>query len=129
MAHVIHETAKRLAEAGFPKPTPEVGQYWHCCDSLSCARLIVPSSVSDDDQSFDIKKHFYLDVQQNRRGIDFFAPSATDILKELRGLNWSLGFDKQKFCCFENKQFGAWFWHENPAEAAALAWFHENENK
>lgn len=60
---------------------------------------------------------------------EWHAPTATDILKEIPG--WNLAYTKAfKWVVYwdapglaEPIQFS----HENPAEAAAQAWFYENQ--
>jgi len=100
------ETAKLLADAGFPKPAPDYGQTWYTHYGIP-GSVTAPSKWSDNGE--------------------VFAPTATDIMRELPG--WNLSY---------TKVFG-WivYWdapglpepiqfsHENPAEAAAQAWFHE----
>jgi len=117
---VNFETAKRLKEAGFPQP-----------------------------QVFNATQRSYID---NGKGIcyvaddgeeigdnEYFAPSATDILKELGptfllsvGYVLKVNQNERPFICVETVEnisdCKRGFSHENPAEACAAAWLDKNEN-
>lgn len=102
--HIVSfETAKRLANAGFPKPAPDYGQTWYT--HYGC-----PGSVTDLSKWSD--------------NGEVFAPTATDILRELP--NWSICYTASGWACFFDDFI---IEHSNPAEAAARAWFFENEKK
>lgn len=111
MQAVTFETAKRLAEAGFPQPSPDYGQTWYTHDGS-------PGSVTSLSKWSD--------------NGEVFAPAATDILRELPGWNlcydtvigWHVWFDDVAEWDYCEPPF---FKHENPAEAAAQAWFYENK--
>lgn len=102
-------TSKLLEEAGFQKPAPDYGQVWY-------THYGSPGSVTDLSKWSD--------------NGEVFAPTATDILRELPG--WNLAYTTAlKWIVFwdavslsEPIQFR----HDNPAEAAALAWFYEKQN-
>lgn len=87
---VSFETAKRLKEAGFPQPEPEVGQFWYRKHPSLAITLEFAQSVEPDENGgsrfytlwvgtedtggkfYDCKKHDLI-----------FAPTSTDILREL----------------------------------------------
>jgi len=122
-----YETSKRLKEAGFPQPTPEVGQVWY--DDLN--RPVCVRVVFDEYVAFSI----FGSLENMSAGNEFvknhcsFAPTATDILREL-------GFEFQgyfaaivnEFVCLQDGAPGVRSWqHENLAEACAMAWLSINE--
>jgi len=98
MNTVTFETAKRLKEAGFPQPEPEFGQVWYSPNGAIRVIYI---------KTYDL----------------VFAPSATDILKEIPFFG-SLSFEvyetRFEFRVWEGLKLIAK--NENPHEAAALAW-------
>ena len=101
---VTFETAKKLHTAGFSQPEARYYQAWY--DEYGILSIII---TGEDYQYF--------------AGV-VFAPTATDILQEL-GDGYFLMLDG----CFEidqmSEQYGtspAISRHENPAEAAALAY-------
>lgn len=118
MAHVIHETAKRLAGAGFPQPKPEQLQNWYSEEGQHNVLVLV---------------EFYDKSSELIGETDFFAPTATDILEELPG--WNLCYTNQLgWQCWmdssdENGYKHVVFSNANPAEALAQAWFYQNEIK
>ncbi len=131
---VTFELAIRLKEAGFPQPTPEAGQCWHNPDF----GLFVIGAVIGASALIFYKDGYY----GFKKGLPsfqdcVFAPTATDILREL-------SFD----CVLGTKKLGGWIcgsWRlissdhmkffvagmhdENPAEAAASAWLKLQEEK
>ncbi len=114
MEHITTpETAQRLKMAGFPQPEPTPGQIWHCgCD------FEWPTIVATSDMLVDGVEDGVIDTKYA-----LYAPTATDILREL-GKGWVLVYDtiRNEFLC---SKFPKLIYHENPAEAAALAWLHE----
>ena len=113
--HVSSDTAILLRDTGFPIPEFEAGQHWYGED------LVVILSYGGGNPEF----RAYGDNFSWRESfdLDVFAPTATDILKELPGARLEFGID-----C-HTKSGESWscekFSHEtNPAEAAALAWLH-----
>lgn len=100
------ETSKHLAEAGFPKPAPDYGQIWY-------THYGSPGSVTNLSKWID--------------NGEVFAPTATDILRELPG--WHLTYATEiGWHVWLDDETDRFFKHKNPAEAAALAWFYEKEN-
>lgn len=107
MNHVTAETARKLQEAGFPQPIATFGQIWHYRET---------------------EKHPWrqLVITQNQYlpPVCLFAPTATDILRELPGLSvyysglelWNTNnpFEGSFDCDFPPLN--------NPAEAAARFW-------
>jgi len=106
------ETAVRLKESGFPQPTPEAGQFWYNPNGI----LFVVYLVHEIVELYEIGRrnpsigHYWEDWT--------FAPTATDILRELGPL-FDLSYDCAEFWCGDKK---GW----NPAEAAAEAWIKLN---
>jgi len=108
MQVVSFQTAKRLKEAGFPQPETYDTFDWYYSKTGFLANHFDSACVIES---------------------DIFAPSATDILKEL-GRGWHLCYKK------ESRSWECWYqtvggasdkYHENPAEACAAAWLAKNE--
>ena len=121
MNFVSYETAVRLKEAGFPQPKPMFYQLWYSPNGESEIRL--PYYISP---LFGGASMIYNSV---------FAPTAPDILREL-GSSFSMFF-REEDKVFEPERESVFIVtcdslfvkpniHENPAEAAALAWFEAN---
>lgn len=111
--YVTPETAKKMKEAGFPQPDFKFGQLWYETERQDFA--IVGTG------KFELFK-------QHREGELIFAPTATDILREL-GDDYALHTEKGSFKCICTDIFRGGVTdgdfdgsHENPAEACYLAW-------
>lgn len=120
MQTVTLETAKRLKEAGFPQPkSPERGQFW---TFLFLPEM--PLCVGDCLGEMTLAEF---------SGADTFLPSATDILSHLPEYAIAVHIDYYGECgeawfCWDTLAPENTFKHPtNPAEVAAMAWFHENE--
>lgn len=130
--HVTLATAQRLKDAGFPQPEFAFGQFWY---SLGYQINIYVRAARPN-----IKNHIFigetLTTQHHTANEVIFAPTATDILREL-GSDYSIcSFKISKVQWEVERRMMAGFnvlpftWvHENPAEAAALAWLSKNEKK
>lgn len=127
MRHVTFETAKRLAEAGFPQPEPQRGQLWYNKAGAEYI-IILADNLGMCDYSISPSGKVWLGRGLNDE--ELFAPTATDILFHLPGWNlayttacgWIAYWDAPGLA--EPIQFS----HENPAEVCAMAWFFEQEN-
>jgi len=128
------ETAVRLKEAGFPQPIPEAGQWWYNPDF---GVFLVGKLYMVDGR---LRNIFYPDTgkginKEIRLFVNFvFAPTATDILRELLPLIFELYYSKtnddfvlQRRSDDDNTLYA--FYNENPAEAVAEAWLKLNEKK
>ena len=133
---VTFETAKRLKAAGFPQPEPAFGQFWYNRSGTPC----IMSHRIDPESSLIVKSlhggAWYHMYEMKRNGGFVFAPSATDILRELKNNSgplfwWSLSPDEAiawrcvglgaiDTIAFDSR-------HENPAEACADAWLQLQE--
>ena len=119
---VTFETAKRLKAAGFPQGG------WHegvALYSSTGEKFIIGKDVSN---GFSIVNEWTVCSVETLEDDDFFAPSPTDILKEL-GEDYSLRivlyFTRPcEWCCFIGQE--TWE-HEKPAEACAAAWLSIHE--
>lgn len=128
---VTFETAVRLKEAGFSQPTPEAGQWWYNPDF---GPFLVGKLWMVDRR---LRNIFYPDTGKvvNKEIRLFpdcvFAPTATDILRELAGFC---------ICYLENGNSEGWtvlnyhkeyyaFDSDNPAASAAEAWLKLNDKK
>lgn len=108
---VTFETAKRLKDAGFPQPEPERGQAWY----FDSNEEDLPGVVVDV-----AERRFMLvfggtdpvEVRKSDRDHWLFAPTATDIMRQLPGL--PLVYDGPNFGIS-----GDWFSNLNPAELMA----------
>ena len=127
------ETAVRLKEAGFPQPQPGAGQWWHNPDF---GLFVVGIKWFADNREYRI---FYPGTGKTVLKSEAmflkcaFAPTATDILRELRdGSN--IGIMGKRFLCY-SPDFEHGIDHpgtpinDNPAEAVAEAWLKLNEKK
>ena len=123
MNTVTFEIAKRLNEGGFPQPEPEFGQFWYHNAGLQIAIM------ESNDAGGHIGKfiRFFGTVNGSLReksffSVSIFAPTATDILKEIPFVSLSFEVYETRF------EFRVWEGlkliakHENPHEAAAIAW-------
>jgi hypothetical protein len=116
MNTVTFETAKRLKEAGFPQPVPKDGQFWY----RPSGGIGYIDIVDSDGEIYALLNGEVKGV----KGFDsaIFAPAATDILKEIPFVSLSFEVYETRF------EFRVWEGlkliakHENPHEAAALAW-------
>lgn len=127
---VSFETAKRLKEAGFPQPEPEFGQFWYNGSDLLVvvkylgAKEWIACPLSGANWTRLFSAAFQRPIVF---GEPVFAPSATDILREL-GPGFVLYFDSPgRWVLSENNPYGLCTNHENPAEASAEAWLKLNE--
>lgn len=136
---VSFETAKRLKDAGFPQPEFDTGQFWY--NQYKAITFVGRWEVPDGgvDKSFCC-----MSVSSGRtdkivpvKHDAFFAPTATDILEQLTdhvAFYYVVGLSEARRCwqCIGFSIFDHpekyWF-AENPAEAAALAWLEINEKK
>lgn len=125
------ETSKRLANAGFPQPQKEAGQFWFAFDDKLC--IIESFSYSHKilcvRRIVDFKWHFI-----ENSDISFFAPSALDVLAQMPlhttlrkvGEDWACRYPiTQNAMAFDEA------YHECPHEACAEAWIklHNLENE
>ena len=130
---VTLETAVRLKEAGFPQPQPGAGQWWHNPDF---GLFVVGIKWFADNREYRI---FYPGTGKSVLKSEAmflkcaFAPTATDILRELRdGSN--IGIMGKRFLCY-SPDFEHGIDHpgtpinDNPAEAVAEAWLKLNAQK
>ena len=130
---VTLETAVRLKEAGFPQPQPGAGQWWHNPDF---GLFVVGIKWFADNREYRI---FYPRTGKTVLKSEAmflkcaFAPTATDILRELRdGSN--IGIMGKRFLCY-SPDFEHGIDHpgtpinDNPAEAVAEAWLKLNAQK
>jgi hypothetical protein len=132
--HCAYDTAKRLEQAGFPKPEIQFGQVWY--DGLQPGEWGVITGIN---RGFAFAFNSCLGGYERVFKLDerfTFAPTATDILKELPGWhilfsNFSLPNGEQKKmwrCACDDERLDE-FYHENPAEATAKAYLAINEKK
>lgn len=96
---VTFETAKKLKEAGFPQPSLEDGQFWYSSkEQVICFGHTVDNWCETD---YDVSA---------------FAPTATDILRQIPGAN--LKWNGSTFVCKYRGKVD----DTNPAECAAKMW-------
>lgn len=122
--HVTPQTAIILEEFGFPKPEPEFGQVWYAkpeliacvCvyNILSGIAVLRVIEKSETCYSYGLNPSSYI-----------FAPTDTDILKELKwySLDFDIGTEAWNLCIsIPLDQRIKIQSHKNPAELCALAW-------
>lgn len=133
---VIFETAVRLKEAGFPQPTPEFGQEWYNPEYGLFVVGFIDAPYARATIIYNNKSCVFSKNLPNFSDC-VFAPTATDILREL-----------SSDCVLGTKKLGGWIcgsWRlissdhmkffvagmhdEAPAEAPAEAWLKLNEKK
>lgn len=143
MSHVTYETAQRLKENHFPQPTGTAGQFWYgkkTAGNSDPGGLCV--LIGDDIGELRFRPVSGVENENNKFFV--FAPTATDILKELPQCYYlcftKIGWQVRSIIVEKPGQNQAWakgdvstHWaqatHENPAECAALAWLAINEKK
>ena len=82
--HVTPQTAIILEKVGFPKPEPEFGQVWYAKPEL-LACVYVYNILSGIAVLRVIEKSETCYSYRLHPGDYVFAPTATDILKQLKG--------------------------------------------
>ena len=97
------ETSIRLKEAGFPQPYPEFGQRWYNPDFgvFIVGFIHVPyarATIFYNNRSCVFSKNL-----PNFSGC-VFAPTATDILREL-GPHFDISYDCGEFWCRDEKDW------------------------
>ena len=117
---VTPETARKLKEAGFRQPSYSMCQIWYDPNGMKWIRMM-PSYWTNPENGFTVDNaNFKLAA---------FAPTATDILAELKG-EYFLDFDAETEEFFALKSVGAAFKFSNKkgCEALADAYFRMVEN-
>lgn len=123
MNHVISATAVRLKDAGFPQPVPEFGQIWY--DNEPGPHVLVHHAG----RVWEMATNRYAGtVGVDSEGGMVFAPTATDILRELDENHFLTTLLDGRFCVALFVGSGDSI-HNNPAEACAAAWLALNEKK
>lgn len=122
------ETSARLKAAGFPQPEYEKGQFWYDEDGNL---FLVFGFKNGEISGTYLQRSGYFGGGAIDKG-DCFAPTATDILREL-DFEFNLWFSPQKGEYFISKDIGHFCGpeniasHANSAEAAAPAYLSLNE--
>lgn len=129
--NVSFETAKKLKEAGFPQPEPEVGQVWYDEDgNMVWIRGLRENSYSSRRTASFVGElkgggMSTCTAEEMAEAGWVFAPTATDILRELpfgRGLHFDAGFFSVRVLRLNDSELIVDSVHENPAEACAPAY-------
>lgn len=119
MSHVTAATSRKLKEAGFPQPLPQEGQVWYVGRKQSKTTI----RQSENYRGMLIADTYIIGGKFSE--IADFAPTATDILREL-GKDFRLSIIDATWFVEEDKFGSRIFRHENPAEACAAAWLYKN---
>ena len=129
---VSFETALALEKAGFPQPEPEAGQLWYTQKGTACICLkVVPGWITF---AFPGDR----DTYDTRPGQVTFAPSVTDLLRELPQMSltfYSIGPNDDEWWMVEfydaiTPEGQVLSEHpNNPAEALAAAWLEKNKTQ
>lgn len=114
MNHATSDTAKRLKEAGLSPVRAEFGQVWY--DESGEPFLIAGLTPS----GYSIAKANEFGKKSSLDGC-VFAPTATDILRQLPDVPLEIGIDYYTLSG-ESWQCDKSVHETNPAEAAAMAW-------
>lgn len=132
------ETAIALRDAGFPQPTPEIGQYWYRAFKGHTITSMCSDVDNDGEPLYSFTDTFsrapgsFMRVFgrfSDEMNTMIFAPTATDILREL-GSGYYLTHENTLFQCASVDDYGHRFdyWTDkNPAEACAKAWLEKNK--
>lgn len=117
---VSYETSLKLKTAGFPQPELQKGQVWW--RSENWFELVSYADDGDIYYYMDGSGHSMIKSLSDFNGV--FAPTVTDVLREM-GADWLIGnygneWGVLQYHGGEFKYDGCM--HENPAEAAALAY-------
>jgi hypothetical protein len=115
--HTTAATARKLKEAGFQQPVPQEDQVWYSGRNQSKTTL----RQSENYRGMLIADTYIIGGKFSE--IADFAPSATDILRELgpgfylesKGDHWACGY------YYPDKEITPKV-SQNPAEACAAAW-------
>ena len=123
---VTFETAQRLKEAGFPQPEPERGQVWY--NETGEEYFITNTGGACVD--YACGDYWYVDRSLSADGC-VFAPTATDILQNLP-IQYEMYYSEREGCFFTHCRSDdgfivPFYYHINPAEAAAAAWLELNQ--
>lgn len=118
------ETAHRLKAAGFPQPKPAPGQVWisqKYNTNIDEYGIIIAGKITFESGEWN-------NLSVVKKGIYTYAPTATDILREL-GLEYDLCYDDfhEMWICYSNCHRLRVTQTLNPAEACAIAWIAQNE--
>jgi len=129
---ITYKTAVRLKNAGFPQPEPEAGQFWY----LQSGIIAWVAKKRPFDQFLlcdELGEPFiamYLVFGEDL----VFAPTATDILRELKSDFDLSGLEDGNWMVIKRATADqltpiAYLVHDSPAESAAAAWLkiHEKE--
>ena len=121
--YVTPQTATRLKQAGFKQPVPAPGQVW--IGQKYGTDIAQYGVIIGDKIVFESGEFNNLGVVE--RGRYLYAPTAPDILRELGG-NYTLSFLGKVSTCTNTSlpapgllKMENIYYHENPAEACALA--------
>lgn len=137
MDFVSFETAVKLKDAGFPQHDPEQGHAWYVLFNSSEGPKSFIKFVIDDIRIAGPGPETAQRTSDINSASAVFAPTATDILREL-GSNFDLSHIEnpktERWCCIER---GEWdqvtpiehYMLDNPAEACAAAWLAIHEKK
>ena len=123
---VSFETAKRLKEAGFPPQSLEARQMWYYQFNGDCDTILITDSEDVTGLVAFLMPNAFQGTTNTAKEVDFrgvqdyFAPTATDILRQIPGDQ--LAYNGETWVVFPpNDDLRDWE-HENPAEACAAAW-------
>lgn len=145
MQHVTFQTAVRLKKAGFSQkfndaglerryyvisqtPTGKIRKWGQVCVNIYPHLTSYQIGSVNTESGSMLHEHERLRDQKIISEFSFFAPTATDILRELRG-DYSLCYHAPHWRCelidaFEPVDY----WQdENPAEACAKAWLEKKK--
>lgn len=121
MSHVTHDTANRLEAAGFKQPEFGAGQHWYGDE------LIFVLSYGGSNPEFRAYGDNF--SWRDEDELKVFAPTATDILKDLPGHTIHYKAKDSMGVVWSYEPDDLMFSHKSPAEAAALAYLAQKGNK
>lgn len=122
---VTPETARKMKEAGYPQPDPEPGQVWYIDETPIFITGVYKTTTSTDYWYSKINGTQFHEKYFPESAV--FAPTATDILKEL-SVDYALVYagNEPTIISTVEKRLPFLYKHKNPAEACALAWLQIN---
>lgn len=119
---ISHNTAKQMAEMGFPQPEPKFGQMWYDDKGRICAFMRLAGNVGNwklagtNGNTFQESPKWYI-----------YAPTVADIMRELsHEYSFRFYFKMSEVRYIVTGRIIQRYLDEIPEEAAAKAWIEKH---